>query len=66
MLKPGDPSPCCGNREKPHLGGQLARRNPDIPSTDWNPVTETGTLYCNRCHQAFEVRPDSPAVELDR
>ena len=59
MLKPNDPSPCCGNKEKPYLGGQLARVNPDTHEVTWNSVTQTGKLYCSACRKEFEVGPNS-------
>ncbi len=58
MLKPNDPSPCCGNKERPHLGGQLVRVNPNTHEATWNPARETGKLYCSACHREFNVEPE--------
>lgn len=63
MLRPGTPCPDCGNKEKPHLGGQLVRANPDTGVVGWLPTDqETGKaskLWCNSCRREFEAKPSS-------
>jgi len=51
MLKPNDPSPCHKD-----IGGKLTGTKPEPRQRTWDPIKQSGKLYCSHCHKEFDSR----------
>ena len=51
MPSPNDPSSCCKDK-----GGKFTGTNPDTHQRTWDPIKQSGKLYCSLCHKEFDSK----------